>query len=424
MCGGGDWGTAARTSLHATLPLSTLPPRCLVAGLLPGTASGRFSSVRLLLANLSPAMSAPRPSTSVDRSQRQYNFSAGPATLPEEVLLEVKDELPVYDHVGASVLEISHRSPTYDAIEESAREHLRALLGLGDDWHILFLQGGARMQFHQVPLNFLPEDGSADYVVTGRWGRMALEEAQMIGTARAAASSEDDDYRRIPAVDTWDLDPDAAYVHTTTNETVNGNQLRSDPVLDVPVVTDASSEMLSRPMDLDGYGLIYAGAQKNIGPAGVTLVLVHDAFLQRRTQPLPTMLDYGTHAERRYNTPPVFAIYMVEKVCRWLRTRGGLDAIHAVNKRKARTLYNKIDETDFYRGTVASEDRSLMNVTFRLHDPDLEPVFLKKAEAHGLMGLTGHRSVGGVRASLYNAMPEEGVEALVAFMDAFERAHG
>ena len=369
-------------------------------------------------------MPAPRPSVPVDRSQRLYNFSAGPATLPEAALLEAKDELPVYDHVGASVMEISHRSPAYDEIEASAREHLRALLGLDDDWHILFLQGGARMQFHQVPLNFLPEDGSADYVVTGRWGKKALQEARKIGPARVAASSEHEEFRSIPPVDTWDLDPDAAYVHTTTNETVNGNQLRSDPVMDVPVVTDASSEMLSRPMDLEGYGLIYAGAQKNIGPAGVTLVLVHDAFLERRKQSLPTMLDYGTHAERRYNTPPVFAIYMVEKVCRWLRNRGGLDAIHAINKRKARTLYEKIDETDFYRGTVAPAARSIMNVTFRLHDPDLEPVFLKKAEEHGLLSLKGHRSVGGIRASLYNAMPEDGVDALVQFMDEFERSYG
>jgi phosphoserine aminotransferase len=362
--------------------------------------------------------------TPAARDQRLYNFSAGPAILPEEALVEAKDELPVYDHVGASVMEISHRSPAYDKIEESAREHLRALLDLDEDWHILFLQGGARMQFHQVPLNFLPEDGSADYVVTGRWGVKALREARRIGNARVAASSEHEDFRYIPPVENWDLDPDAAYVHTTTNETVNGNQMRDDPVLDVPVVTDASSELLSRPMDLDGYGLIYAGAQKNIGPAGVTLVLVHDAFLQRRKQPLPTMLDYGTHVERRYNTPPVFPIYMMEKVCRWLRNQGGIDAIHAINRRKARKLYDRIDDTGFYVGTVEPEARSMMNVTFRIHDPDLEPVFLKEAEQRGLLSLKGHRSVGGIRASLYNALPEEAVDALVQFMDEFERAHG
>lgn len=359
-----------------------------------------------------------------DRGKRQYNFSAGPAALPEEVLLEAKDELPVYDHTGASVMEISHRSPAYDKIEESAREHLRSLLDLDDDWHVLFLQGGASMQFYQVPLNFLPEDGSADYVITGRWGNKAIREARRVGNVNVAASSEDSDFEHVPDVEDWDLDPEASYVHVTTNETVNGNQFTADPVLDAPVVTDASSEFLSRPMDLEGYGLIYAGAQKNVGPAGVTLVLVHDDFLQQRKQPLPTMLDYGTHAAKRFNTPPIFPIYMVEKVCRWLLNLGGLDAIHAINKRKAATLYEKIDETDFYRGTVEPESRSIMNVTFRLHDPDLEPVFLKEAEQHGLLSLKGHRTVGGIRASIYNAMPQEGVDKLVQFMDEFERTHG
>lgn len=359
-----------------------------------------------------------------DRSKRQYNFSAGPAALPEEVLVEAKNELPVYDHTGASVMEISHRSPAYDKIEESAREHLRSLLDLDEDWHILFLQGGASMQFYQVPLNFLPEDGVADYVITGRWGTKAIREARRVGEVNVAASSEDDDFRHVPEVDDWHLSSDAAYVHVTTNETVNGNQLTEDPVLDTPLVTDASSEFLSRPMDLEGYGLVYAGAQKNVGPAGVTIVLIHDDFLQRRKQPLPTMLDYGTHAERRFNTPPVFPIYMVEKVCRWLLNLGGLDAIHAINKRKASKLYDRIDRTDFYQGTVDPGSRSTMNVTFRLHDPDLEPIFLKQAEQRGLLSLKGHRTVGGIRASIYNAMPEEGVDALVQFMNEFERTHG
>jgi phosphoserine aminotransferase len=368
--------------------------------------------------------SSPGPITPADRSRRQYNFSAGPATLPEEALLEAKDELPVYNHVGASVMEISHRSPAYDKIEESAREHLRALLDLDNDWHILFLQGGARMQFYQVPLNFLPKDGVADYVVTGRWGVKAVDEAQRVGEVNVAASSKADDFSRVPDMENWDLTSNASYVHVTTNETVNGNQMTEDPVLDTPVVTDASSEFLSRPMDLEGYGLVYAGAQKNVGPAGVTVVLVHDDFLQRRKQPLPTMLDYGTHAERRYNTPPVFPIYMVEKVCRWLRNQGGIDAIHAINRRKAAKLYGMIDDTDFYRGTVEPNSRSMMNVTFRLHDPDLEPLFLKKAEQRGLLSLKGHRTVGGIRASIYNAMPEKGVDALVQFMDAFEQRYG
>ena len=362
--------------------------------------------------------------TPVDRSQRLYNFCAGPAALPEAVLQEAKDELPVYDHTGASVMEISHRSPAYDKIEAAARDHLRRLLGLSDEWHILFLQGGASMQFYQVPLNFLPEDGSADYVVTGRWGTKAIKEARRVGPARVAASSEGDNFQHIPERDLWDLDPDAAYVHVTTNETVNGNQFSFDPNLDVPVVTDASSEFLSRPMDLDGYGLIYAGAQKNIGPAGVTVVLVHDDFLQRRKQPLPTMLDYGIHAERRFNTPPTFPIYMVEKVGRWLLNQGGLEAIHTRNERKAALLYDALDASDFYHGTVAPADRSSMNVTFRLINEDLEPAFIQKAEDAGLLSLKGHRSVGGMRASIYNAMPEEGVRALVDFMEEFERTHG
>jgi phosphoserine aminotransferase len=364
------------------------------------------------------------PTTPADRTQRLYNFSAGPAVLPEQALLEARDELPVYDHVGASIMEISHRSAAYDEVETSARRLIKQLLGLGDDWHVLFLQGGASMQFHQVPLNFLPDDGTADYVITGRWGSKAIKEAQLIGNARVAASSEADNFSHIPPEETWDLDPDAAYVHITTNETVNGNQFSWDPTLDVPVVTDASSEFLSRPMDLDGYGLIYAGAQKNVGPAGVTVVLVHDAFLETRKQPLPTMLDYGTHAERRFNTPPVFPIYMVEKVCRWLDALGGIEAIHTINQRKAKKVYNAIDGTDFYRGTVEPKDRSTMNVTFRLPSEELETTFVKEAEKQGLLSLKGHRSVGGIRASLYNALPEKAVDVLVDFMGEFERTRG
>ncbi len=371
------------------------------------------------------ATSSAAPTPPADRSTRLYNFCAGPAVLPEAVLREARDELPVYDHTGTSVMEISHRSAAYDAVEAGAREHLRALLGLDDDWHILFLQGGASMQFYQVPLNFLPEDGSADYVVTGRWGTKAVKEARRVGGVRVVASSEDSGFDHIPAPSTWDLDPDAAYLHVTTNETVNGNQFPFDPQTDgVPVVTDASSEFLSRPMDLSSYGLIYAGAQKNIGPAGVTVVLVRASLLARRKDALPTMLDYGTHAAKRYNTPPVFPIYMVEKVGRWLRDQGGLEAVAARNEQKARRLYDRLDRTDFYAGTVQPGARSTMNATFRLHDEALEPIFLREAEAAGLLSLKGHRSVGGMRASMYNALPLAAVEALVAFMDEFERTHG
>ena len=356
---------------------------------------------------------------------RLYNFSAGPGTLPTEVMLEVKEELPVYQDVGASIMEISHRSPAYDAVEEGARERLRRLLpGLADGWHILFLQGGASMQFHQVPLNFLPEDGSADYLVTGTWAKKALKEAQMLGSARAAASSEADAYTYIPDPDSWDLDPGAAYLHFTSNNTVYGTQFQDEPDVEPLLVCDASSDFLSRPLSLERYGLIYAGAQKNIGPAGVTVVLVRDDFLQRRNQPLPTMLDYGTHTAKLFNTPPVFAVYLVEKVLRWLLDLGGIPAIQKINDGKAARLYARIDQTDFYRGTVEPGSRSKMNVTFRLPSEALEARFIAEAKAEGLLALKGHRSVGGVRASIYNACPPEAVDALIAFMDAFEQDNG
>ena len=357
-------------------------------------------------------------------TERLYNFSAGPATLPEEVLLEVKDELPVYDQVGASIMEISHRSAAYDEVEEDARARLKALLGLGEDWHVLFLQGGASMQFYQVPLNFLPDGGSADYLITGRWSDKAIAEAKRVGTARVAATSKPDDYTYIPDPGAWDLDPEAAYLHFTSNNTVCGTQFHEEPEAEVPLVCDASSDFLSRPLDVDRYGLIYAGAQKNVGPAGVTIVLVRDDFLQRRRQPLPTMLDYGTHAAKRFNTPPVFAIYVVGKVLRWLERQGGVEGIAERNAAKARKLYHRIDATDFYAGTTHPDARSLMNVTFRLPSEELEQRFIQEARTRGLLNLKGHRSVGGIRASIYNACPVKAVEALASFMEEFEQQHG
>ncbi len=362
---------------------------------------------------------------------RLHNFSAGPAALPEPVLLKVREELPAYKETGASVMEISHRSAAYDEVEESARARIKRLLGLGEDWHVLFLQGGASMQFHQAPLNFLPEGGSADYLITGRWSVKAVKEARIVGemqgaSAREAATGETDKgFTRIPPPETWDLDPSAAYLHYTSNNTVAGTQFHETPQAEALLVSDMSSDFLSRPIDqLDRFGLIYAGAQKNIGPAGVTVVLLRDEFLQKRRRPLPTMLDYGTHAAKRFNTPPVFAIYVVEKVMRWLEDRGGLEAVAQANRKKARLLYDRIDRTDFYRGAVQEDARSLMNVTFRLPEEDLEARFVEEAAGRGLLALKGHRSVGGIRASIYNACPPESVEALVSFMDEFERAHG
>ena len=356
--------------------------------------------------------------------KRLHNFSAGPAVLPEEVLVEVRDELPVYEDIGSSVLEISHRSATYDRIEQSAKERLKKLLSLDDAWHVLFLQGGASMQFHQVPLNFLPKNGSADYLITGAWSKKAIKEAQILGSARKAATSEDQNFNYIPDPSSWDLDPDAAYLHFTSNNTIFGTQFHNEPVADVPLVCDASSDFLSRPVDAERYGLIYAGAQKNLGPAGVTIVLVRDDFLQHRNEGLPTVLDYKTHVDKLFNTPPVFAVYIVEKVLRWLERLGGLSAIERINDRKAAKLYDRIDRTDYYRGTAETSSRSKMNVTFRLPSEDLEKQFLDEAKQAGLLALKGHRSVGGLRASIYNACPEESVEALIGFMDGFERANG
>ena len=355
---------------------------------------------------------------------RVHNFSAGPGVLPESVLEEVRQELPTYRDLGSSVLEISHRSPTYTEIAESARSLFRKLLGLGDDWHILFLAGGASLQFYQVPLNYLPKDGSADYLVTGSWAKKALKEAKLVGNTHVVASSEDSNFSCIPSVDTWSLDPSAAYLHFTSNNTIYGTQFAVEPDTSAPLVCDASSDFLSRPIDVDRYGLIYAGAQKNIGPAGVTVVLIKKEFHEHRNGGLPTILDYGTHVEKLFHTPPVFAVYMVEKVLRWLDALGGLPAIAEINTRKAERLYERIDRTDFYLGTARGDSRSEMNVTFRLKDNDLEPTFIQEAAAAGLASLKGHRSVGGIRASIYNACPEKAVDDLIAFMDDFEQKRG
>ena len=357
-------------------------------------------------------------------NSRKYNFSAGPGTLPESVLNEVREELPVFGDIGSSVLEISHRSPTYTEIAATTRAALRELLGLDDTWHILFLQGGASLQFYQVPLNFLSETSSADYLNTGSWSSKAIKEARRVGRVNVVASSEDKNFSYIPHPSTWHLDVGARYLHYTSNNTIYGTQFAHAPEAEVPLVCDASSDFLSRPIDMDRHGLIYAGAQKNIGPAGVTVVLLRDDFLQQRNKDLPTLLDYGTHTAKLFHTPPVFAVYMVGKVLQWLLDLGGIEGIEAINKAKARRLYDRIDRNDFYQGTAAADSRSLMNVTFRLRDEALEPVFVEKATEEGLMALKGYRTVGGVRASIYNACPPEAVDALVTFMDSFEAKHG
>ncbi len=355
---------------------------------------------------------------------RQHNFSAGPAALPLEVMLEVRDELPVFPGAGASILEISHRGGAYDAIHARAQARLRSLLGVDDSWHVLFLQGGASMQFYQTALNFLPPDGSADYLNTGTWSKKAIKEARRVGRVNVAATSEDRNFSYIPEPDTWKLDEGAAYLHYTSNNTIFGTEFHFTPPARVPLICDASSDFLSRPINMAAHGLIYAGAQKNIGPAGVTVVMVQDSFLQRRNADLPTMLDYGTHVGDMFNTPPVFAVYVVDKVLGWLEKGGGLEAMDATNGEKAELLYSRIDASDFYRGTADADARSRMNVCFRLPTEALEAQFISEAKAEGMTGLKGHRSVGGIRASIYNACPLASVRALVQFMDGFEARNG
>jgi phosphoserine aminotransferase len=361
-------------------------------------------------------------------TQRVWNFSAGPGVLPLPVLEEAQRDLLCLPGVGASVLEISHRSKHFDAIIQEAEANLRQLLHIPDHYHLLFLQGGASLQFAMVAMNLLG-DGSADYILTGSWGEKALKEAQLVGNARAVWNGKPENFVRTPRPDEYAIDPNARYVHFTSNETIQGVQFATEPsVGDVPLVCDMSSDFLSRPVDISRYALIYAGAQKNAGPAGVTIVIIRDDMVQRAPASLPAMLNYRVQAEHKslYNTPPVFAIYIVMLVTRWLlHTIGGLENMARINREKARLLYETIDQSGgFYRGHAHPEHRSMMNVTFRLPNEALEKQFLQEAQAHGLHELKGHRSVGGCRASIYNAMPIEGVQALCAFMREFAQRHG
>ncbi len=360
-------------------------------------------------------------------TQRIHNFSAGPAVLPMAVLEEAQRDMLGLPGVGMSVMEISHRSKTFDEIFARADSGLRQLLGIPDNYHVLFLQGGASLQFSMIPMNLLPADGSADYVITGSWGKKALKEAKRAGVANVAGNMADGGFTRIPVSDELTFNAGAAYVHITTNETIEGVEWKEEPeVGDVPLVADASSDILSHPIPVDKYGLIYAGAQKNIGPSGVTLVIIRDDLLQRIPAGLHTMLDYRTHVENKslYNTPNTWGIYIISLVCKWLLEKGGLTAMHRENEQKAALLYDAIDATGFYRGHADADSRSIMNVTFRLPSEELEKKFAAEATAQGLDGLKGHRSVGGIRASIYNAFPLAGVEALVAFMKEFEKNNG
>ena len=358
---------------------------------------------------------------------RIFNFSAGPAVLPREVLEEVQRDLIELPGVGMSILEISHRSKPFDEIMAGCEADLRSLAGVPDGYRVLFLQGGASLQFSMVPMNLLPPGGSADYIVTGTWAQKAVKEAKRVGAVKIAASTESDNFTRVPKQQELTLDPGAAYVHYTTNNTIYGTEWHDVPAVgSVPLVADASSDIFSRPIDIAKYALIYAGAQKNLAPAGVTLVIIRDDMVKRTPASLPTMLQYSVHVENQslYNTPPVFAIYVMRLVLKWLIRQGGLAAIEKQNARKADKLYAEIDRTGFYRGHAQKDSRSRMNVTFRLPTEELEKKFVKESTAAGLDGLKGHRSVGGLRASIYNAFPEAGVDALVQFMKAFEQKNG
>lgn len=360
-------------------------------------------------------------------TERIFNFSAGPAVLPVPVLEEAQRDLLSLPGVGMSVMEISHRSKTFDEIHARAENGIRELLSIPDNYRILFLQGGASLQFSMAPMNFLPADGIADYVITGSWGKKALKEAKRCGNVNVAATMADGGFTRVPGNDELKLTPSASYVHITSNETIEGVQWKHEPDTgSVALVCDASSDILSRAIPADKYGLIYAGAQKNIGPSGVTLVIIRDDLLQRIPDGLHTMLDYRTHVENNslYNTPNTWGIYIISLVCKWIQEKGGIAAMEQENDEKAGLLYEAIDATDFYRGHADADCRSAMNVTYRLPSEELEKKFTSEATAQGLDGLKGHRSVGGIRASIYNAFPRAGVEALVSFMKEFERKNG
>jgi phosphoserine aminotransferase len=357
---------------------------------------------------------------------RIFNFGAGPATMPVEVLEKAKWELVNWHEAGMSVMEMSHRGKEFVAIAAEAESDLRKLLAVPANYKVLFLQGGATLHFSGVPMNLLRGKKSADFVNTGEWSKKAIAEMKKFGTANVVASSEDRNFTYVPKQATWKTSKDAAYLHICSNETIGGVEFHWTPDTgDVPLVADMSSHILSRPLDVSKYGLIYAGAQKNIGPAGLVVVIVREDLLGQALPGTPTVMDYQKMAEAdsMVNTPPTFSLYLAGLTFKWLLERGGLAGIEKVNVRKSKMLYDYIDGQDFYSNPVAKEDRSRMNVPFTLRDAALDAPFLAAAEERGLSQLKGHRSVGGMRASIYNAMPVEGVEALVAFMEEFRKKH-
>ena len=357
--------------------------------------------------------------------KRVHNFSAGPAALPLEVLQKAQEELVDYRGAGASIVEMSHRGPEYTEIDQQARDRLRRVLGLTDDFEILFYQGGASLQFLMVPYNF-NYGKTADYINTGAWSKKAIKEAKVFGDVHVAFTSEDSNFNRIPSDDELKFSGKGEYVHFTSNNTIFGTQFRKEPASDgLPLACDASSDFLSRPLDIKRYGVLYAGAQKNAGPAGLTIVILRKDLLEKaRTENVSSMLSYPVQVGTLFNTPPVFGVYIFNYVLEWLEGKGGLEAMDRLNQEKAAILYDEIDRDDFFYGTAEKGSRSLMNVTFRLKDESMEKTFIEESKKADMSGLKGHRSVGGFRASIYNACPKESVEALVAFMQEFRRKHG
>jgi phosphoserine aminotransferase len=364
--------------------------------------------------------------TPVTSMKRIFNFSAGPAILPTPVLQEAQEHLLSYQGSGMSIMEMSHRGKYYDAVHQEALANFRDLLTIPEDYDVLFLQGGATGQFGMVPMNLLGEGQTADYINGGAWSKKAIAEARRIGNVNVVADTASEIPARQPGQDELNLSEGAAYLHCCSNETISGAQIKEFPVSDAPLVSDMSSDILSRPLDVSRFGLIYAGAQKNLGPAGVTLVIIRKDLQERAPDTIPAFYQYKSHAkaDSLLNTPPTFSVYLLCLVTRWLKAQGGIEAISTLNDRKSKALYDAIDASEFYRGTAVPENRSTMNVTFRLPTEELEAAFIQEAAARDMDGLKGHRSVGGVRASIYNAFPEEGVAALIDFMKEFETAHG
>jgi phosphoserine aminotransferase len=355
---------------------------------------------------------------------RAYNFNAGPAALPLEVLQKAQEELVEYQGIGMSLMEISHRSAHYEKVNDETQQLLKELLGIPDGYQVQFQQGGASTQFAMIPMNFLRPGKPASYVLTGAWAEKAVKEAQLFGETVIAASSEADKFMKIPDLRDIHIDPNSSYLHLTSNETIEGAQFQSFPDTgNVPLIADMSSDILSRPVDVSKFSMIYAGAQKNLGPSGVTVVILKDDMLQDLPKNIPTMLRYEIHAKNNslYNTPPAYSVYVVNLVLKWIKEQGGLKVLEQKNREKTALIYTAIDQSGgFYRGPVDQGSRSMMNITFRLQDEDLEKKFVKESEQNGFIGLKGHRSVGGLRASAYNAVPYESCKALADFMGDFQ----